>query len=141
TAERVVPRIFFSNTSYEYWGRAAALIHTTADGKHDAHISDDVRIYHFTGLQHFSGPFPPEKGKGDLLGQEPQSPLPVKYFWRAMLSNLDAWVRNNTVPPATSSTYIANRTPVPLRDYALLAIPAVHRPHEANAAYPPDFGT
>ncbi|MGH9678095.1 MAG: alpha/beta hydrolase domain-containing protein, partial [Candidatus Acidiferrum sp.] len=80
-AEKVVPRIFFSNTSYEYWGRAAALIHVTADGKQDAPISDHVRIYHFTGLQHFSGPFPPAKGKGDLLGQQPQSPLPVKYFW------------------------------------------------------------
>ena len=99
-AEKVVPKIFFSNTSYEYWGRAAALIHTTADGKHDAAISDNVRIYHFTGLQHFSGPFPPEKGKGDLLGQQPQSPLPVKYFWRAMIANMDAWVRRNTLPPA-----------------------------------------
>ena len=35
-AEKVVPKIFFSNTSYEYWGRAAALIHTSADGKRDA---------------------------------------------------------------------------------------------------------
>ena len=76
-AEKVVPKIFFSYTSYEYWGRAGALIHISADGKHDATISENVRIYHFTGLQHFSGPFPPEKGKGDLLGQQPQSPLPV----------------------------------------------------------------
>ena len=96
TADKVVPKIFFSNTSYEYWGRAAALIHITADGKQDAPISDNVRIYHFTGLQHFSGPFPPEKGKGDLLGQQPQSPLPVRYFWRAMIANMDAWVRSNT---------------------------------------------
>ena len=94
-AEKVVPKIFFSNTSYEYWGRAAALVHTTADGRRDAQISDSVRIYHFTGLQHFSGPFPPEKGKGDLLGQQPQSPLPIKYFWRAMIANMDAWVRSN----------------------------------------------
>jgi hypothetical protein len=41
-----VPKIFFSNTSYEYWGRAAALIHITADGKRDAAISPNVRIYH-----------------------------------------------------------------------------------------------
>ena len=54
-AEKVVPRIFFSNTSYEYWGRAAALIHISADGKRDVPISDNVRIYHFTGLQHFPG--------------------------------------------------------------------------------------
>jgi hypothetical protein len=71
--EKVVPKIFFSNTSTEYWGRAAALIHTSGDGKRDAPISPDVRIYNFTGLQHFSGPFPPAKGTGDLLGQQPRS--------------------------------------------------------------------
>ena len=139
-ADKVVPKIFFSNTSYEYWGRAAALIHVTADGKHDAPISDNVRIYHFTGLQHFSGPFPPEKGKGDLLGQQPQSPLPVKYFWRAMIANMDAWVRSNTLPPPSSYPRIADGTLVPLPEYALPAIPDVHRPHEANEAWHLDFG-
>src|ERR1700692_2528930 len=57
--EQVFPKIFFSHTSYEYWGRAASLIHTTADGKADATIGSNVRIYYFTGLQHFTGPFPP----------------------------------------------------------------------------------
>jgi hypothetical protein len=140
TADKVVPKIFFSNTSYEYWGRAAALIHVTADGKHDTPISDNVRIYDFTGLQHFSGPFPPEKGKGDLLGQQPQSPLPVKYFWRAMIANMDAWVRSNTLPPPSSYPKIADGTLVPLPEYALPAIPDVHRPHEANEAWHLDFG-
>ena len=139
-ADKVVPKIFFSNTSYEYWGRAAALIHVTADGKHDAPISDNVRIYHFTGLQHFSGPFPPEKGKGDLLGQQAQSPLPVKYFWRAMIANMDAWVRSNTLPPPSSYPKLADGTLVPLPEYALPAIPDVHRPHEANEAWRLDFG-
>jgi hypothetical protein len=139
-ADKVVPKIFFSNTSYEYWGRAAALIHASADGKQDAPISDNVRIYHFTGLQHFSGPFPPEKGKGDLLGQQPQSPLPVKYFWRAMIANMDAWVRGNTLPPPSSYPKIADGTLVPLNEYALPAIPGVHRPHEANEAWHLDFG-
>ncbi len=139
-AEKVVPRIFFSNTSYEYWGRAAALIHISPDGKRDAPISDSVRIYHFTGLQHFSGPFPPEKGKGDLLGQQPQSPLPVKYFWRAMIANMDAWVRSNTLPPPSSYPKIAEGNLVPLREYAMPAIPGVNRPHEANEAWRLDFG-
>ena len=140
TAEKVVPKIFFSNTSYEYWGRACALIHVSADGKQDAPISDNVRIYHFTGLQHFSGPFPPEKGKGDLLGQQPQSPLPIKYFWRSMIANMDTWVRSNTLPPASSYPKIADGTLVPLNAYALPAIPGVNRPHEANEAWHLDFG-
>jgi hypothetical protein len=99
-----------------------------------------VRLYHFTGVQHFSGPSPPEKGKGDLLGQQPQSPLPVRYFWRAMIANIDAWVRRGTRPPASSYPKISDGTLVPLHDYALPAIPGVDQPHEANQAYGLDFG-
>jgi len=140
SAEKVVPKIFFSNTSYEYWGRAAALIHVSANGKNDVPISDNVRIYHFTGLQHFSGPFPPGRGKGDLLGQEPQSPLPIKYLWRAMIANMDAWVRTNTLPPPSSYPRIADGTLVPLQDYALPTISDVNMPHEASEAFRLDFG-
>lgn len=138
--EKVVPKIFFSNTSYEYWGRASALIHISADGKRDAAISDNVRIYHFTGLQHFSGPFPPAKGTGDLMGQKPQSPLPAKYFWRAMIANMDAWVRSGMPPPPSSHPRIADGTLVPLRAYMFPAIPGVNKPHDANDGYRLDFG-
>jgi hypothetical protein len=139
-AQKVVPKIFFSNTSYEYWGRAAALIHTSADGKQDAAISPEVRIYHFTGLQHFSGPFPPAKGAGDLLGQALQSPLPIKYFWRAMIRNMDAWVRNGTPPPASKYPRISDGTLVPLKQYASPLIPGLVRPHEASEAFRLDYG-
>jgi hypothetical protein len=140
TADKVVPKIFFSNTSYEYWGRVAALIHVSIDGKHDVPLSDSVRIYHFTGLQHFPGPFPPQKGEGDLLGQQPQSPLPIKYFWRSMIANMDAWVRSNTLPPPSSYPRIADGLLVAFREYRFPAIPGVNRPHEANEAWRLDFG-
>ena len=140
TADKVVPKIFLSNTSYEYWGRVAALIHISADGKRDASLSDNVRIYHFTGLQHFPGPFPPQRGTGDLLGQEPESPLPIKYFWRAMITNMDAWVRSGTLPPPSSYPKIADGTLVPFNKYAFPTLPGVNRPHEANQAYRLDFG-
>jgi hypothetical protein len=140
TGEKVVPKIFFSNTSYEYWGRAAALIHVSPDGKKDVPISDHVRIYHFTGLQHFSVPFPPGKGVGDLFGQQPESPLPIKYFWRAMIINMDAWVRSNTLPPESRYPKIADGTLVPLQNWTFPVIPGVNRPHEANAALNLDFG-
>jgi hypothetical protein len=140
TAEKVVPKIFFSNTSYEYWGRAAALISVDAEGKQDVPLADNVRIYHFTGLQHFSGPSPPQKGAGDLLGQEPESALPIKYFWRAMIVNMDAWVRSDVPPPHSSYPRIDNGTLVPLRDYAFPPIPDVNRAVEANDAVRLDFG-
>lgn len=140
TKQNVVPKIFLSNTSYEYWGRACALIHVTPDGLHDATISPNARIYHFTGLQHFSGYFPPDKGKGDLDGQQPESPLPVRYFWRAMIVNMDAWVRGNVAPPDSSYPKIADGTLIPLEKYNPPAIPGLRRPHEATAAYRIDFG-
>jgi Alpha/beta hydrolase domain len=139
-ADKTVPKIFFSNTSYEYWGRSAALIHTSVDGKRDAEILDNVRIYHFTGLQHFSGPFPPARGKDDLEGQHPQSPLPIRYFWRAMIAHMDTWVRHGIAPPASSFPRIADGTLVPLDRYAFPAISGVNKPHEANQAVRVDFG-
>ncbi|HET7064056.1 MAG TPA: alpha/beta hydrolase domain-containing protein [Rudaea sp.] len=139
-AGHVAPKIFLSNTSYEYWGRAASLISTSADGQHDMAISPGVRIYHFTGLQHFTGPFPPARGKDDLLGQEPESPLPMRFFWRAMIANLDAWVRDGTAPPPSSYPRIADQTLVPLSGYAFPTIPGVNKPREASGAFRLDFG-
>jgi alpha/beta hydrolase family protein len=137
TADGVVPKIFFSNTSYEYWGRAAAMIHLSADGKNDIQISPNVRIYYFTGLQHSSGPFPPAKGP---LVQQPASPLSIKYFWRTMIANMDAWVRSNAPPPASSYPRIADGTLVPLEQFKFPAIPGVNKPHEASEAMRLDFG-
>jgi hypothetical protein len=139
-AEKVVPKIFFSNTSYEYWGRAAALIHTSADGQRDATILPHVRIYHLTGLQHFPGPFPPSKGEDDLLGQQSESTLPHKYFWRSMISNMDAWVRSGTPPPDSSYPRIDDGTLVAWSKFSFPSIPGVGRPREANEAYRLDFG-
>ena len=38
-AAHVVPKIFYTNTSYEYWSRACSLIHTSPDGKRDRPIA------------------------------------------------------------------------------------------------------
>ena len=139
-ADKVVPKIFLSNTSYEYWGRVASLISTSADGQRDVETSPDVRIYHFTGLQHFPGPFPPARGENDLMGQEMETYLPVRFFWRAMIANMDAWVRNDTAPPASSYPRIDQENLVPLEKWAFPKIPNVKKPHEANTAYRLDFG-
>jgi hypothetical protein len=138
--EHVVPKIFLSHTSYEYWGRAASLIHTTPDARHDATIGPDVRIYFFTGLQHFSGPFPPVRGEGWIKGQQLQSPLPIRFFWRAMIANMDAWVRSGTAPPSNAYPTIASHTLVPLKKYKFPKIPHLELPKEANTGSRLDFG-
>ena len=140
SAGKVLPRIFFSNTSHEYWGRAASLIHTSADARADAPISPSVRIYYYTGLQHYTRAFPPARGEDDLLGQEPQSPLPIRYFWRAMIANMDAWVRGTAEPPPSRYPRIDAGTLVPLARLAFPAIPGVSRPQDVSTGYRLDFG-
>src|SRR5262249_39182703 len=43
-ASGTMPKIFYTNTSYEYWSRASSLIHTSPDGKKDVEPPDNVRI-------------------------------------------------------------------------------------------------
>jgi hypothetical protein len=144
TAHHVVPKIFFSHTSYEYWGRAASLIHTTADGLADAPIGDNVRIYYYSGLQHFSVAFPPrfptEPGTDERQTQQLPSPLPIRWFWRAMIANMDAWVRSSTVPPPSRYPHIADGTLVPLEKLRFPAIPGLRPPATATEGWDLDFG-
>jgi len=138
--EDVVPKIFFSHTSYEYWGRAASLIHTTADGRADVPINPNVRIYFYSGLQHFSVPFPPQMGSGDWASQNLPSPLPIRWFWRAMIANMDDWVRSGTMPPPSRYPKIADGTLVPLENLAFPAILGIKPPSNASQGWDLDFG-
>jgi hypothetical protein len=137
------PKIFFTNTSYEYWGRAASLIHTSADGKKDAAPGKNVRVYFLAGLQHFSAAFPPQKtapGIADYTAQQRHNPNPVQWFWRALITDMDEWVKAGTLPPASTYPKIAQGTLVPLAKWAFPKIPGVNLPHEYNLAYHLDFG-
>ena len=135
--EHVTPKIFLSHTSYEYWGRAASLIHTTADGKADAPIGANVRIYYYSGLQHYSVAFPPRAVPG---AENLPSPLPIKWFWRAMIANMDAWVRSGTEPPASRYPKIADGTLVPIARLKFPAVPGLKLPAEASEGWDLDFG-
>src|SRR5260221_12131551 len=89
------PKIFYTNTSYEYWGRSAALIHVSVDGRKDATILPNVRIYFLAGVQHFSGAFPPPKtmpGAPEYTAQQKQNANPVQWYWRALITDMNQWV-------------------------------------------------
>ena len=140
TAHRVVPKIFLSHTSYEYWGRAASLIHTTADGLADSPQNPSLRIYFYSGLQHYSVPFPPQPTTGGAAAQQLPSPLPIRWFWRAMIANMDSWVRSGTAPPPSRYPHIDDGTLVPIEKLAFPAIPGLFPPASANKGWRLDFG-
>ena len=138
-----VPKIFYTNTSYEYWGRSASLIHTTADGKKDAPPAQNTRIYFLAGLEHFTVPFPPEDDVGrnpDYTAQQKANPNPIQWYWRALIADMDQWVKNRKEPPPSTYPKIAEKTLVPLTEWKFPKIPQVNTPHEVSLAYHLDFG-
>ncbi len=140
-AAHVVPKIFYTNTSYEYWSRACSLIHTSPDGKRDLPLLDNVRIYFLAGLQHFSSPFPPERDKGGvLLGQNLPNPNPVLYFWRALFTAMDDWVRGDKTPPASRYPKLSDKTLVRRDEVKFPKIPHQHLPERVHQAFHLDFG-
>jgi hypothetical protein len=137
------PKIFFTNTSYEYWGRAASLVHTSPDGGKDADLGKNVRVYLLSGLQHFSGVFPPQRntqGNPDYTAQQRQNPNPIQWFWRALITDMDEWVRKGTPPPPSTYPKVADGTLVALPQWKFPKIPGVNTPKEYTLAYRLDFG-
>jgi hypothetical protein len=139
-AAGVAPKIFYTNTSYEYWSRAASLIHTTPDGKADVAPPPDTRIYSFAGLQHFSRPFPPAPGTGEMKGRNLTNPNPIRFALRAMIAAMDAWVRDGIEPPPSQYPRIGDGTLVPLSRVAWPKIPGVAFPTTFHRAWRLDFG-
>lgn len=100
------PRILFTQTSTEYWSRAASLLHTDVEGKTDLTLPDDVRVYLVAGAQHL--------GKSDGtpgICQQPRNTLDDRGpVLRAMLMQLVDWVQNGKAPPPSRHPRLADQT-------------------------------
>ncbi len=125
TAE-TTPRIMYTNSSTEYWGggRSAALTHTTLDGKEDAKVPENVRIYHFSGTQHS----PSLGGTASRVAARDSNPNDYAWGQRALLGSLDRWVREGTAPPASRHPTLADGTLVAQKSLAFPAIPGLRSP-------------
>jgi len=121
-----IPKIFFTNTAVEYWGggRAAALIHTSADGAKDLPIPGDVRIYLLSSTQHSEAPFPPVR----VRGQQLRNTVPQREIMRALLRGLDGWARQGAAPPESRYPRLADGTLTPIASVKFPAIPGVANP-------------
>ena len=99
-----MPKVFYTNSSYEYWGRTASLVHTTIDGKSDLPLMDNVRAYSFAGGQHGPGRVPPVYTSGQQLAN------PNDYTWvlRSLLLAMDRWIDTGTAPPPSRYPRIAD---------------------------------
>jgi hypothetical protein len=137
-ARGAVPKIFFTQTSTEYWTRGASLLHTDVEGQHDVELDPNVRLYSVSGAQHLGGG-PTDRG----FCQNPRNPLhdrgPVL---RALLVALDRWVSTGTRPPDSRYPRIAERTLVDLETFRKMfpRIPSVCLPSAYYMPFRLDFG-
>lgn len=122
TEQNVVPKIFYTNGSYEYWGRAASLIHTQPP-------APDTRIYLFAGAQHGSGRWPPALDSAKY----PADPMDYGYIMRALLMDMHAWLKDGTEPPP--SLYPSAKELVTAGSLEFPAIPGVKSPARIHTAY------
>jgi hypothetical protein len=133
------PNIFYTNTSYEYWGRAASLFHTTVDGTADAPLPPNVRVYLLAAGQHGVAAFPPSR----TIGQQMNNPLDYRWAMRALLVAMNNWITDGTAPPPSAYPRIDAGTLVFPDKLRFPAVPAVNvptTPHKAyRANYGPDF--
>lgn len=137
-----LPKIFYTNTGYEYWGRAASLIHTTVDGQADLAPFPNERIYHLSSAQHFvNRRFPPS-----LADRVPGSrgyrgnPLDFLPTMRALLTKMVAWVRDGSEPPPSAYPQLELGTLTTVHKLDFPHVPGVEVPQVVHEAYRVDYG-
>jgi alpha/beta hydrolase family protein len=121
-----LPKVIYTDTEVEYWGqgRAAALTHTTIDGKSDAPVPENVRIYLLAGTQHGEAAFPPSGGSGQAL----PNPTPQANVMRALLRDAHQWVTAGTKPPDSQHPQLRNKTLVAASAVRFPELPGISDP-------------
>jgi hypothetical protein len=117
-----LPKMFFVNTTSDYWTRAASLLHTDVEGKKDAGIDTNVRIYFIAGRTHIDA-------RVGVIG-------------RALLTALDQWVNQGLKPPDSVIPRISDGTLVSLEAYrdAFPSFPGADVPPSFYRPYRLDLG-
>jgi len=136
-AANAVPRLFYVNTSTDYWTQAASLTHTAIGATADLDADPRARIYAVAGAQQRSG------AAGERLElAHCINPLDYRPLMRSLLLHLDAWITLRTEPPPSAIPTIANgslgRVDAYLERYP--KIPGTRTPTRAADPVRLDFG-
>jgi hypothetical protein len=135
------PKTFYTNSGYEYWGRASSLIHTTPDGSGDVSPLENERIYHLSSAQHFWRPgWPTEDRRITGTDAYTLTPLNLLITLRALAVRLIEWVESDAEPPASSYPLLADGTLVVPEGVAFPEIPGIFMPRIPHLAYRADYG-
>ena len=131
TASKTCPRITELDSEYEFWGSHAALNVVDTHGK-PIPVPANVRLYFMTGAQHSS--WGSGNSRPSTTCAMSSTPVRMTPFISNMFLDLDAWVKNDTAPPASRYPSVTDGTLVALKD-AYPAIPQLPYKQQINKAY------
>lgn len=132
----VLPKIFYTDSEYEYWGRGSALTQINENGTSDVPYSANTRKYMLAGTQHAPGQFPPVRNPA--IQNLPNS-NDLRFTMRALLVAMNAWITTGKEPPAAAYPTIAAGTLVS-PDQVKFPIPGYHTPKNPYQVYKLNFG-
>jgi hypothetical protein len=133
------PRTMLINTGYEYYGRAASLIHTTPDGTQDVSPAPQERIYHVASAQHVPGSLP-DTAAPDAPAFVEGHPIDTRTVYRALLVAMVQWLDHDTPPPPSEYPTVQNGTLVPVTDMSRPEITGITFPGVVHTAHRMDYG-
>jgi hypothetical protein len=126
------PKVFFTNSSWEYWRGDGALVHQDARTGDDLPDDADARAYLVAGTDHM-GTFPM---KESFPTANPIHHLDASPVLRALFVALDAWVCDGVEPPPSQVPRCADGTAV-VRGKVLARFDDASRPDEAVLPWTP----
>lgn len=94
-----VPRIFYTDTSAEYWRGDASLAHTHPQTGEDVDPPAGTRRYLWSSTQHGAGLLPPVDESPFCRAENLLNVIDYRPLMRAALVNLRAWVVDDVEPP------------------------------------------
>lgn len=131
-----MPKMFYTDGSYEYWGRASALTNVTPDGSADVPLPPEVRRFYLAGTQHGAGAFPPRT----MAGVEyPANSNDYRFAMRGLLANLNRWIATGREPAKSAYPTIAKGELVSY-DKIQFPLAGIRAPSSPHRTYRMDFG-
>jgi hypothetical protein len=127
-----VPRIFWTNSSAEYWRGDCGLLHIDPTGTRDLAPAPETRIYAFAGAQHDPGvvPLTNVNTNTGARGRYGFNAVDYSPMLRAAILNLDRWVTGAAEPPPSCHPRLDRGSAVTYREVMekFPDIPGLHRP-------------
>jgi hypothetical protein len=135
--DNVVPKIFYTNSSYEYYGRAASLMHTTLDGSADAPLASNTRLYVMAGGNHGPGSLPPRASKNTRYLNNAND---YQWVMRGLLIAMQQWLARDLAPPPSAYPRVDREELATLDRIRFPKLAGVVAPTRVHQVYRLDFG-